>query len=79
MEKKIPLQDAMDLSKGLRKRESYEDECKALIGKHAAQTGSNFSKNLLLEWELERGKFWQVIPKEMLTRLSVPLESEAAE
>lgn len=59
--------------------EHYENECKALIGKHAAQTGSNFSKNLLLEWELERGKFWQVIPKEMLTRLSVPLESEAAE
>ena len=38
-----------------------------------------FLKVLLAEWELERGKFWQVIPKEMLTRLSVPLESEAAE
>ena len=26
--------------------EHYEDECKTLIGKHAAQTGSNFSKSL---------------------------------
>ena len=58
--------------------EHYEEECKDLIRKHAEQTGSEFSKKLLLEWELERGHFWQVIPKEMLTRLSVPL-ADAAE
>ncbi len=59
--------------------EHYEEECKDLIRRHAAQTGSEFSKKLLAEWDLERGKFWQVIPKEMLSRLDVPLTQEAAE
>jgi len=59
--------------------EHYEEECKDLIRKHAAQTGSEFSKKLLAEWELERGKFWQIIPKEMLSRLDVPLTQAAAE
>ena len=59
--------------------EHYEEECKDLIRKHASQTGSEFSKKLLLEWELERGKFWQVIPKEMLSRLEIPLTQAAAE
>jgi len=59
--------------------EHYEEECKDLIRKHAAQTGSNFSKKLLNEWDLERGKFWQVIPKEMLSRLDIPLSQAAAE
>ena len=59
--------------------EHYEEDCKDLIRKHAAQTGSDFSKKLLNEWDLERGKFWQVIPKEMLSRLEIPLSQAAAE
>jgi len=59
--------------------EHYEEECKDLIRKHAAQTGSAFSKKLLAEWDLERGKFWQIIPKEMLSRLDIPLTQAAAE
>ena len=59
--------------------EHYEEECRDLIRKHAAQTGSKFSKKILAEWALERGKFWQVIPKEMLSRLSIPLTQAAAE
>ena len=58
--------------------EHYETELKDLIRTHAEQTHSDFSAKLLAEWELERGKFWQVIPKEMLSRLSVPL-ADAAE
>ncbi|RKQ71664.1 glutamate synthase (NADPH) large subunit [Litorimonas taeanensis] len=57
--------------------EYYEEECKDLIRKHAEMTGSEFSKKLLDEWELERGHFWQVVPKEMLTRLAVPLVDAA--
>ena len=59
--------------------EHYELECKELITKHAEQTGSEFSKKLLKDWDLERGKFWQVIPKEMLSRLEISLSQEAAE
>jgi len=58
--------------------EYWEEQCKDLIRKHAAQTFSEFSKKLLTEWDLERGRFWQVVPKEMLTRLDHAL-SDAAE
>ena len=57
--------------------EHYEQSCKALIARHAAETGSAFSAKLIAEWQLERGKFWQVIPKEMLSRLTVPLQDAA--
>ena len=57
----------------------YEAQCKELIERHAAETGSEFAKKLLVDWELERGKFWQIIPKEMLSRLAHPLMDEAAE
>ncbi len=55
----------------------WEDSCKALILRHAKETGSEFSAKLLAEWELERGNFWQVVPKEMLTRLTHPLADAA--
>ena len=57
--------------------EHYEEELKDLIRQQAAQTGSVFAKKILAEWELERGKFWQVIPKEMLSRLETPLQDAA--
>jgi len=57
--------------------EHYEQQCKDLIARHAEETGSEFSAKLLAEWHLERGKFWQVIPKEMLSRLDVPLQDAA--
>jgi len=55
----------------------YEEACFELIGRHARETGSEFSKKMLQEWELEREKFWQVVPKEMLTRLEYPLKDAA--
>ena len=59
--------------------EHYEEECRDLVRQHAAQTGSEWSKKLLAEWEHQRERFWQVVPKEMLGRLEVPVVSEAAE
>jgi len=53
--------------------EHYEEELKDLIREHAAQTGSDFAKAILENWESERARFWQVIPKEMLGRLDVPI------
>ena len=44
-----------------------------LITEHAAETGSKWSAQLLLDWDRSRDCFWQVCPKEMLTRLSYPL------
>ena len=58
--------------------EHYENELRDLIREHAAQTGSDFAKKLLANWDTERAKFWQIVPKEMLGRLKVPV-MEAAE
>ena len=51
----------------------WEGVLHALVSEHAAETGSKWSAQLLLDWDRSRGDFWQVCPKEMLTRLSYPL------
>ena len=52
----------------------WEAELRGLITQHAEMTGSNFAKNLLEEWDIERQNFWQIVPKEMLKRLEYPLQ-----
>jgi glutamate synthase (NADPH) large chain len=56
----------------------WEGVLKGLVAEHARETQSKFAARLLNDWELERGKFWQVAPKEMLSRLAQPL-SDAVE
>lgn len=51
----------------------YEEQLKALIQEHVDETGSRWAAQLLNDWELVRGQFWQVVPKEMLHRLAVPV------
>ena len=46
---------------------------------HADATDSTWSNSLLEDWDRVRGRFWQIIPKEMLTRLPAPLIDEAEE
>ena len=55
----------------------WEEQCKALIQRHASETGSEFSAKILLEWEHARQHFWQIVPKEMLSRLKHPLQDAA--
>jgi len=55
----------------------WEEVCKTLIEHHARVTGSEFSKKMLIDWELERGRFWQIIPKEMLDKLENPIKDAA--
>ncbi|WEK44445.1 MAG: glutamate synthase large subunit [Candidatus Sphingomonas colombiensis] len=51
-----------------------------LIREHADTTDSKWSRSILEDWDRTAGHFWQVVPKEMLTRLSYPLDdSEALE
>jgi len=50
----------------------------ALVHEHRAQTGSVFAEELLAHWERELGNFWQVVPKEMVSRLSHPLSEPRA-
>jgi len=61
----------------------WESVLQNLIREHAEVTDSKWSRGILEDWEREAGHFWQVVPKEMLTRLAHPLDDsevlEAAE
>lgn len=52
----------------------WEAVLKNLVRDHAEATDSKWSRGLIEDWERVRGQFWQVVPKEMLTRLPHPLD-----
>jgi glutamate synthase (NADPH/NADH) large chain len=57
----------------------WESLLKALVEEHHEETQSRFAQRLLIDWQRERGHFWQVVPREMLERLERPLSDSAAE
>ena len=46
---------------------------KGLVQEHVAETHSVFAEELLADWDRELPRFCQVVPKEMLSRLTHPL------
>ena len=56
--------------------EHYENMLKNLIKEHIKETHSPFAEQLLQDWDMEKGKFWQVVPKEMLDKLDIPVTNE---
>ncbi len=52
----------------------WETKCRALIAEHALATDSKWSNAILDDWDRWRGHFWQVVPREMLSRLPWPLD-----
>jgi glutamate synthase (NADPH/NADH) large chain len=56
----------------------WEGVLKGLIEEHARETESRFAADLLRDWDLVRGAFWQVCPVEMVGRLEAPLAAEEA-
>jgi glutamate synthase (NADPH) large chain len=56
----------------------WETKARALIAEHAVATDSKWSNSILDDWDRWRGKFWQVCPKEMLSRLAQPLDDTQA-
>ncbi len=48
----------------------------SLVEDHRNETGSDFAAELLAHWDREIGKFRQVVPREMVTRLAHPLNAE---
>lgn len=56
----------------------WEGVLRGLVEEHAARTDSKWSKGLLEDWDRVAGHFWQVCPKEMLTRLAHPLDDSVA-
>jgi glutamate synthase (NADPH/NADH) large chain len=56
----------------------WEHVLKDLIAEHADETQSKFAARLLNDWALERGRFWQVVPKEIVAHLARPLSDKPA-
>jgi glutamate synthase (NADPH/NADH) large chain len=56
----------------------WEEQLRDLIEEHAEETQSRFARRLLNDWMLERGKFWQIAPREMLDKLAQPLSDARA-
>jgi len=54
----------------------WEGQLRGLIERHVAETGSRKGAAILAGWEVERGHFVQVCPREMLRHLSHPLALE---
>ena len=52
----------------------WEEQCRSLIERHAAETHSVKAGRILDNWETERRNFLQVCPTEMISRLPHPLE-----
>jgi glutamate synthase (NADPH) large chain len=55
----------------------WETKLRALIAEHAIATDSKWSNAVLDDWDRWRDRFWQVCPKEMLSRLPEPLCDDA--
>jgi glutamate synthase (NADPH/NADH) large chain len=57
----------------------WEAKLRGLVEAHVAATDSKWAAGLLEDWDRALGHFWQVVPREMLTRLPMPLNDDAAE
>ncbi len=56
----------------------WESVLRGLVERHAAETSSRYAEMLLLDWPRTLLHFWQVVPKEYVKYLPVPLmEAEA--
>ncbi len=54
----------------------WEGILRDLIDEHRRETQSVFAQQLLAHWDVELRNFWQVCPKEMITRLAYPLSDK---
>jgi glutamate synthase (NADPH/NADH) large chain len=58
-------------------QDHWEKQLKSLIEQHAEETNSRKARDILQHWDLEKANFVQICPKEMLSRIAVPLAIEA--
>lgn len=55
----------------------YEAMLRNLVTEHHKETTSAWAERILVNWDREVRNFWQVVPKEMLDKLDVPVHREA--
>jgi glutamate synthase (NADPH/NADH) large chain len=56
----------------------WEEVVRGLVARHAAETNSRYAASLLNDWAREKGHFWQIVPKDYVKYLPVPLVAEPA-
>jgi glutamate synthase (NADPH) large chain len=56
----------------------WQGVLRGLIEDHRTETNSAFAAELLAHWDHEIGNFWQVVPREMVSRLAHPLRENLA-
>ncbi len=54
----------------------WENALRALIEEHARETSSRYAAMLLHDWDQERGRFWQIVPRDYVGYLAVPLTED---
>ncbi len=55
----------------------WEEVLRGHIKEHVRETQSAYAGRILDNWDRERAKFWQIIPKDMLDKLDHPITDEA--
>jgi glutamate synthase (NADPH/NADH) large chain len=55
----------------------WETVLRGFVEQHARETNSRYAAMLLHDWEIERDKFWQVVPREFVKYLAQPLQANA--
>ncbi len=55
----------------------YEALLRNLVTEHHKETASAWAEQILVNWDREVRNFWQVVPKEMLNKLEVPVNRDA--
>lgn len=56
----------------------WEARLRSLVEDHAKATDSPLARHLLIDWDRERSKFWQVCPREMVDLLEHPLSDDSS-
>jgi len=49
-----------------------------LVEEHVKETQSRYAQELLLNWEHNKAHFWQIVPKEMIDKLEIPVTAAVA-
>jgi glutamate synthase (NADPH/NADH) large chain len=55
----------------------WQTELKTLVERHVTETASHFAARLLNDWDRVLPNFWQIVPKEFVKYLPVPMQDEA--
>jgi glutamate synthase (NADPH/NADH) large chain len=56
----------------------WDAALRELVARHVAETDSRYARMLLHDWPRAAGRFWQVVPKDYVKYLPVPLDAAEA-